>query len=529
MATFHYFDIHLRLFLGHFLDEAMAVTAAARRAGHTSRIYVMPAARPDLVAALGATVVREPGATAERSIDHFAREADRMTAAWAQLGDDTFAAGDMLFLSSLTAPYFTGLLRHLAALPRACRPAVVMRLYDGDQLFDPGTRGFVRQSAAWRRAMAEVEALAIPFTLVSETPTLARIATRVLGRRVLHVASPVAFDVELPPPPGPGLWGDRASPRILFICHRRGLPVPHLVRCLALVRRAQPDASLLVKLNDETSFLSPDARSAIGRRLGIPMIEEFLPQDMLMRMAAETDLMVLPYPVGSYEVRSSGPHLEAAGAGRPLVVPARSWMADEMGAGRAAGMVYTRDAPEAVAAAVAAALGKLPVLRRRAEVARSRLFAHHGSRLFTQAVLAAAAGTDAADGVATDDPVTFDRLGDGARLLGRGWGAAGVEGTPMSAATSELRLSIEPPLGDERAIDLVLEMIGPAAGPAMTANGIPVGDWELPAGRAVRRFGLHMPASRRLHLTFRVPEPAASRPTLCSLTIRPHPSVARPD
>lgn len=482
---------------------------------------MLPSARPEIIRELGAIVLDDPKLPADGIIDPFAFDASRMAAAWANLGPAIFAAGDVLFLSSLTAPYLTGLIRHLAAEPEARRPRVVMRVYDGAMLIDSDSRGFSRQAAAWRRAMAEITDLPVACTMVSETPALARMTSRLLGCRVLHVPSPVAFDVTLPAHSVRSPWDDRPSPRVLFIYHSRGIAAGDLVRTLAQVRRARPDASLLVKLNDDPEVFSPAEQAAIVRGLGVPVLAGFLPQDALMRLADEADLMVLPYPIGSYEFRSSGPHLEAAGAGRPLVVPVRTWMAAEMEAGRAAGIVFARHTAEAVGGAVIGALDRLPDLRRRAEAARGRLFAHHGSRLFTHAVLAAAAGAPAADGVATDDRVTFDRLGDGARLLGRGWGAAAMSGTAMAGRSATLNLALEPPVGNAHAIDIVVEMTGPATALSVTANGLRIADWDLPATSVSRRVALRVPASRRLRLTFAVPATSGDRPTLHALAIRP--------
>jgi glycosyltransferase involved in cell wall biosynthesis len=79
-------------------------------------------------------------------------------------------------------------------------------------------------------------------------------------------------------------------------------------------------------------------------------------------LLAHCDLVLLPYERTTYRKRASGPFIEASVMGRPTVVPADSWMGDQVAAGKAAGVVYEGSDPAAIAAAVMQAAMTLPHL-----------------------------------------------------------------------------------------------------------------------------------------------------------------------
>ncbi|MCC7272670.1 MAG: hypothetical protein IT561_08380, partial [Alphaproteobacteria bacterium] len=491
MATLHYFDRYLRHFLGHFHDEADAITAAARARGFATRIYFVPVADPAMVAAFGGTTIPLPETAPEPGVDPIRYAAARMEQGWRALGPDPFAPGDVLFLSSLRPGELVGICHFLATLPPGRRPATVLRIYDGDAFVEPGARALAGRAALWRRAMAEIADIPCPPILASETPALARAATRILGRRVLDLPIPVAFDAEPAAGPGPSAWEDRTSPRVLFICHRRGIAVADLARCLARIRTARPDASLLVKLNDFKSIMHVREHAYITRTLAVPVLTEFLPRAALSRLMAEADLVVLPYRVGGYEFRSSGPFAEAAAIGRPTVIPVRTWMAAEMDAGRGAGMIYADDRPEVIAGATVAAIGRLDALQRRAAIAAAAARRTHGPDRFVLRLLdlarEAAAGGARADGIALGTVVGFDALGDGYRLLGEGWGAAGVLDTPIAASRARLCATIDGIAPAPSALNIAVELAGPPAGSApcrvtLRAGTNEAATWVVEAG-----------------------------------------------
>jgi glycosyltransferase involved in cell wall biosynthesis len=69
----------------------------------------------------------------------------------------------------------------------------------------------------------------------------------------------------------------------------------------------------------------------------VHLIGEALGADAYQYLLASADLVLLPYDALTYRSRTSGPFMEAICAGKPVVVPAKSWMAAQLngsGAGR---------------------------------------------------------------------------------------------------------------------------------------------------------------------------------------------------
>lgn len=84
------------------------------------------------------------------------------------------------------------------------------------------------------------------------------------------------------------------------------------------------------------------------------------PDDALERLIGELDLIALPYVRSAY--RQSGLFALAAPLGRPMVVPSRTWMAERITSGFAAGVIYEGERPQDVLEAILKAQDNLEAL-----------------------------------------------------------------------------------------------------------------------------------------------------------------------
>jgi glycosyltransferase involved in cell wall biosynthesis len=71
---------------------------------------------------------------------------------------------------------------------------------------------------------------------------------------------------------------------------------------------------------------------------------------------SRSSLLVLPYEPHAARSQSSGPFIEAAALGKPVVVPAGTWMSEQLAAGHAAGTIFAKPTAESVADSVIEAL-----------------------------------------------------------------------------------------------------------------------------------------------------------------------------
>jgi glycosyltransferase involved in cell wall biosynthesis len=92
--------------------------------------------------------------------------------------------------------------------------------------------------------------------------------------------------------------------------------------------------------------------ASLPRDFEVTLIREALSSDAYHRLLHEADIVVLPYDAAAYSSRSSGVFAEAVAAGKPVIVPAGTWMAGEIGrASGEVGVVYAdaRDLPRHLA------------------------------------------------------------------------------------------------------------------------------------------------------------------------------------
>jgi glycosyltransferase involved in cell wall biosynthesis len=96
-------------------------------------------------------------------------------------------------------------------------------------------------------------------------------------------------------------------------------------------------------------------------------------------------VLLLPYDRDSYRWRSSGVYFEAKCFGSPVIVPAGTWMAEDVSA-CGNGLIFDELSPAAISRCIAAAQRDLPNLRARAAAAAAAFRAQHGADRFVDAV-----------------------------------------------------------------------------------------------------------------------------------------------
>ncbi|MCC7276412.1 MAG: hypothetical protein IT561_27350 [Alphaproteobacteria bacterium] len=245
----------------------------------------------------------------------------------------------------------------LRRMPSASRPRLAALIHEGHGLFaPPGHPPTVDQAAIMLGVSALTSVAPVHRLLVAATSDeLADATARALGRPVPVV--PVANPVSRLAPAVPA--ERRTTPSGAIRVALPGVPRPGknarlLPAVIAAIRTAAADACILAQVGAKHA---PDGDDAmVDLRPGALAEDDY--RDMLTNAA----IAVLPYDRAHYRARVSGIFVEAAAAGCVMVVPAGTWMADQLEAGRAAGIVVGDPTPDAIAAAVARAIAELPAL-----------------------------------------------------------------------------------------------------------------------------------------------------------------------
>lgn len=84
------------------------------------------------------------------------------------------------------------------------------------------------------------------------------------------------------------------------------------------------------------------------------LIESPLSAEAYQHLLASADLVLIPYDALTYRARTSGPFVEAVCAGKPVIIPAQSWMSTQLGNSGAGRTFLSGNAGDLVGAVVTA-------------------------------------------------------------------------------------------------------------------------------------------------------------------------------
>jgi glycosyltransferase involved in cell wall biosynthesis len=166
------------------------------------------------------------------------------------------------------------------------------------------------------------------------------------------------------PPAFPGARADGRPPVVAILGHSRAEKGFHLIP--ELVERNR-QLKFVIQISPEgADMMWKEARPAVHAAPNVELVHGALEPESYYALMTRCDIVLLPYDPMLVPLRSSGVFAEAVGAGRATVVPAGTWMAGHLEAGRAAGVVFGEFNPGAISVALRDAAARLPELSPRA-------------------------------------------------------------------------------------------------------------------------------------------------------------------
>lgn len=368
----------------HYFNESLAWRAVLGERGIGCRLYVNRRALPEIVAALEAVPAFAYGTDdfvpfdpQTQGLHDLVLKSDRFALDCRVLERHGAGAGDIVVLPYAGGAEMAGLARWLESRKAAARPravAVVHRPGD-DWRFDParrrvvaGTTGPLRYGALrLSRAAGEARLLLAATStrlagLIGAVTGLEVAALPIMWRYPLAEAMAAQDDVAvLPRFRGRtwdlgllGEWRPEKGGRLALdaLCH---------------VFAACPWLSVLLQVRDAAQVAEVQATLAGTPGDGnIAVVAGTLGSEEFEAAVGACRMLLLPYNPERYVGRVSGLLVEAAAWGRPAIAPAGTWMADMIGEGRAAGVLFDRFAAEDIGEAVVRALGDREALEARA-------------------------------------------------------------------------------------------------------------------------------------------------------------------
>jgi glycosyltransferase involved in cell wall biosynthesis len=353
---------------GHRFHQALGCWDSALARGMEPVLFMNEEADAAVRAALpgGRAVLRDPVFRMELSFDERTALFLRMLH---EHVDPVVRRDDRVLMAVATQCEARAFAAWLAELPAWKRPFLLV-LFASDRWNRKGPEERERQVAEFRTAAAELAARgpAAQRRLLFACHTLGLRAElqSLLGTRVL--LSPMTeLDSGIPlteRPAGKPQPQQPRAPRVAIVGGARPEKGFDLLPAIVRRSRERTAAVFLVQLfNEQLSPEEWDALCRLATEPGVEAIHGQLDRAGYLALFAAADLMLFPYARIPYKQRPSGILSEAVLSGLPVVVPSGTWLAEQVEAGAAAGVVYEGDTPAAVAAGLERCLADLPALR----------------------------------------------------------------------------------------------------------------------------------------------------------------------
>ena len=345
---------------GHRYPQALGLLAAARKRHMASLLLMGADATPALRAALpGRPVLRDPTFRQDLSFD---QRSSAFEAMLHQYVDTELGHEDWLLITTATQCEGRAAVHWLARIPARRRPWTLV-LIPSDRWNRHGPAERERQVAEFRKLAADLASAGTEvrrhLIFATHTSAMAAELVSLLGTTVLVAPIAVPEGSKDPVPAG----STRGPPVVGLIGGARPEKGSDLVPAIVTASRRIKEVNFVLQLANE---LLPEETFAALCRLehepGIRAIHGGLDFAAYHALLTQCDIVLLPYERIPYRQRTSSILVEAALAGRPVVVPAGTWLGDQVTEGRAAGIVYGDQDPETIAKAVARCVTDLPAL-----------------------------------------------------------------------------------------------------------------------------------------------------------------------
>jgi glycosyltransferase involved in cell wall biosynthesis len=177
-----------------------------------------------------------------------------------------------------------------------------------------------------------------------------------------------------------------------------------LARTIELCQCQELDIEFIVQIqHGGWEQKTVEAERALRALKGVRLVEGILTSEEYDARAREIDVMLLPYDPVTFGLRGSGVFTEAVAAGRPIIASKGTYAGVSIEKQEAEGEVFTPHTSEALAAAIAHLLPRLPACRARAELRALDFVRCHSGDAFVDVLLSHAQG-----GHAPSDQQTLD-------------------------------------------------------------------------------------------------------------------------
>jgi glycosyltransferase involved in cell wall biosynthesis len=351
---------------GHRYPEALGLVAAAAARGMDFSLFINKNADAAVRGAFpqARAVLHCPVFVEDRSFDQ--RTADFVAMLHRHL-DPLVRNDDRLLVTTATQCEVRALTAWIAQTPAKKRPWV-LALFHSDRWNRSGPQERERQVGEFKVVASELARLdadaARRFLLAGANDDLCRELSDLLGTPVRRAPQVLPGNGYVPPPEISA--GEPATVGVLG--GARPEKGSHLIPAIVRESRRLGRINFAVQLaNEQLSEKDFASLCEVAEEPGVRIACGPLDQATYRTLLASCDILLLPYDRLCYRQRTSGIFVEAAFTGRPVVVPADTWMGRQVDAETVAGIAYDGDNATTIARAVIRAGGTLAALAAHAQ------------------------------------------------------------------------------------------------------------------------------------------------------------------
>jgi hypothetical protein len=487
----------------HFKDECLDL-------GLIPRIIVPRSTEAGVAAEIDADRILDPLPALEVNAENFvgatvtfADTASLFAPLRAWLAAECLGSSDIIYFPQGHPILIRGIGGWLSEQPDGNRPAVFFRII-GDELTDLDTGRFKARAAFYRLASADLKQAPGQervFFLVNSWAK-ARAVSRVLRRRpfmMQHHFGRAAGITPVTEPAGPTVY--------VHLNARSGQCLANLGEIIERVCAVEPTVRFLLKPAGDI------AKAIAALRLEERPFVELLPRDMnttdYFKNLARSTLVLLAYEAQPYRVLTSGVFTEAASLGKPVIVPAGTWMAEKMAEGYGVGLLFEGPSTQSMADVILKSIRAARQLTAAAQEIAPRLAEETGCRRFIETMVALSrTAPDMEPAYRIEDEIDFSDALDSRGFMGEGWG----ETEPWGAWTIGGRAELSLRIGARPGGRLFLNALAHAYPARQNKEGVnvrvycddePIAEWKFGSAAAEsgqpRWLSAPLPASERLH------------------------------
>jgi glycosyltransferase involved in cell wall biosynthesis len=294
---------------------------------------------------------------------------------------EVWRSDNLMIVPAISQNQILGLIRCLLRQPRERLPRVVCQL-----MFPPNWTPWGQAARRGKRYYKEAFRLAAPlldrflFFTVENEAMQARF-WKDFGVRAKILPIPFDGSPRTETPDGGVRFG-------FFGYSKCDKGFPLLPKAIELCRRQGLDAKFIVQIQHSGwEQKTVEAERALRALKGVQFVEGILSNDAYAAWTSQIDVMLLPYDPVAFGERGSGIFTESVAAGRPIIASKGTFAGISIEKNEAGGEVFAPYTSEALAAAIARLLPRLPDCRARA-MKRAEAFARlHNADAYVDVLL----------------------------------------------------------------------------------------------------------------------------------------------